>query len=81
MTDKNEYEAAWTEGDEEKKQTAGDKLVAAKKASDAAEADAYITAYADIDNGASVNGEDVKTVTPKDKSQEAGTIVAKDEAK
>lgn len=75
MTDKTEYETAWAEGDEEKKTTtAGDKMIAAKKAADTAENDAYITAYADIDNGQSVNGEDVKTVTPKDKAQEAGNI-------
>jgi len=77
MTDKNEYESAWTEGADEAKETEGTKLMAAKKASDASEKDAYITAYADIDAGQSVNGEDVKDVTPKDKSQEDGTIVAK----
>jgi hypothetical protein len=77
MTDKNEYESAWAEGTEEAAETAGSKMVAAKKASDASEKDAYITAYADIDAGQSVNGETLKDVKPKDKSQEDGTIVAK----
>jgi hypothetical protein len=74
MTDKTEYESAWDEGTEAAPETAGAKLIAAKKAADSAEADAYVTAYADIDNGQSVNGEDLKTVKPKDKTQEAGTI-------
>lgn len=77
MTDKNEYESAWAEGTEETKETEGTKLVAAKKASDASEKDEYITAYSDIDSGQSVNGENLKTVTPKDKAQEAGTIASK----
>ena len=82
MTDKTEYESAWDEGAEEVAETEGAKLAAAKKASDTAEQDAYITAYTDIDSGQSVNGEDVKSVTPKDKTQVDGTIVAKkDEAK
>lgn len=80
MTDKNEYAEAWAEDGEKAAETEGTKMVAAKKASDASEKDAYITAYADIDAGKTMNGEDVKDVTPKDKSQEDGTIVAKKDA-
>ena len=79
MTDKTEYESAWAEGAEETAETAGAKLAAAKKAADTAENDEYITAYADIDNGQSVNGESLKTVTPKDKTQEAGNIATNKE--
>ena len=46
---------------------------AAKKASTTAK-DEYITAYADLDAGMSVNGEDLKTVKPKDKTQVKGEI-------
>ena len=80
MSDNTEYESAWAEGDEAETPKANP-LAAAKKASDAAENDAYITAYADIDNGQSVNGEDLKTVMPKDKTQEAGNIAGKAETK
>ncbi|MBU3577571.1 hypothetical protein [Polynucleobacter sp. UK-Kesae-W10] len=73
MTDKNEYEAAWNEGGEEAK-PAENALAAAKKVSDTAEADDYVTAYDEIDSGQSVNGEDLKNVKPKDKTQEAGNI-------
>lgn len=80
MTDKNEYESAWAEGDEAEAPKVN-ALATAKKASDASENDEYITAYADIDNGQSVNGEDLKTVKPKDKTQEAGTIAKSGDAK
>lgn len=75
MTEKS-YEEAWAE-DGEAAEAKANPLAAAKKAADAAEKDAYVTAFSDIEGGQSVNGEDLKDVTPKDKAQEDGTIVAK----
>lgn len=72
----NEYSDAWTE--DESEQPAQNAVAAAKKKSDATEKDAYITAYSDLDAGQSMNGEDLKDVTPKDKAQMADTIVAAD---
>lgn len=34
----------------------------------------HVTTYKDIDNGRSINGEKLKTVNPKDKTQVKGTI-------
>lgn len=69
MTDMtNDYESAWNEGDTAK--PAVNALAAAKKVTDAAEKDAYVTAYADVDSGMLVNGEDLKDAKPKDKAQD-----------
>lgn len=68
----NEYTDAWIEG-EEGHPVENAVAAAAKKTSTTAK-DEYITAYADLDAGQSVNGEDLKTVKPKDKTQEKGTI-------
>ena len=68
----NEYADAWQEG-EENHPAQNAVAAAAKRAASDAQAE-YITAYADIDAGMSVNGEDVKTIKPKDKAQEKGTI-------
>jgi hypothetical protein len=72
----NEYSDAWVEG-EEGHPAENAVAAAAKKAAVTAQ-DEYITAYADLDGGQSVNGEDVKTVKPKDKAQVADTIAAKE---
>lgn len=68
----SEYESAWSEGEEAV--APANKLSIAKKAADATAADEYITAYSDLDAGMSVNGEDLKTVKPKDPAAEQGTI-------
>lgn len=67
----NDYVTAWAEGEEGGPAT--DAVAAAKKAA-TSERDEYITAYADLDAGQSVNGEDLKDVEPKDKTQEKGSI-------
>lgn len=72
MQDKDEYTSAWADGEEG--MTSENAVATAKKKSDATEKDAYVTAYTDLDTGKSVNGEDLKNVTPKDKTQVAGSI-------
>lgn len=74
MQENDDYQAAWADGEEGT--PAETAVAAAKKKSDVTEKDAYITAYTDLDAGQSVNGEDLKDVTPKDKTQVAGTIAA-----
>lgn len=69
----SEYESAWAE-DEESGAAPENKLAVAKKAADASAKDEYITAYSDLDAGMSVNGENLKTVKPKDPAAEQGTI-------
>jgi hypothetical protein len=76
MTEKT-YEEAWAE-DGEAAEAKANPLAAAKKAADAAEKDAYITAYDDIDGGKTANGEDLKDVKPNGDKQVEGTIVKKD---
>lgn len=67
----NDYVTAWAEGEE-----AGpaESAVAAAKKAVSGEREEYITAYADLDSGQSVNGEDLKDVRPNDPAQEKGTI-------
>lgn len=68
----NEYADAWVEGETD--HPVENAVAAAAKKAAATAQDEYITAYSDIDGGQSVNGEDLKTVTPKDKAQVKGTI-------
>lgn len=72
MADTNEYTDAWKEGEEN--HPVENAVAAAAKKISTGEKDEYITAYTDLDAGMSVNGEDLKTVKPKDKAQEKGTI-------
>lgn len=72
------YEAAWHEEGEAPK-VVESAVAAAKKAADKSEHDEYITAYADIDNGQSVNGENEKTVKAEDKKQVEGNIATNKE--
>lgn len=69
---KTEYADAWKEGEDD--HPVENAVAAAAKKVTTGEKDEYITAYTDLDAGMSVNGEDLKTVKPKDKSQEKGTI-------
>lgn len=68
----NEYADAWHEGEQDKP-VQNAVAAAAKKAAVSAQ-DEYITAYSDLDAGMSVNGEDLKTVKPKDKTQVKGEL-------
>lgn len=76
MADTNEYTDAWVEG-EENHPVENAVAAAAKKATSTERGD-YITAYADLEDEKSVNGEDVKMAKPKDKGQEDGTIATND---
>lgn len=68
----NEYADAWVEGETD--HPVENAVAAAAKKAAATAKDEYITAYADIDAGMSVNGEDLKDVKPKDKTQVKGEI-------
>jgi hypothetical protein len=68
----NEYADAWVEGEAD--HPVENAVSAAAKKAAATAKDEYITAYSDLDAGMSVNGEDLKTVKPKDKTQVKGTI-------
>ena len=68
----NEYTDAWVEGEDN--HPVENAVAAAAKKTAATAQDEYITAYADLDAGMSVNGEDLKTVKPKDKTQVKGEI-------
>ena len=68
----NEYADAWVEGEDN--HPVENAVAAAAKKTAATAKDEYITAYTDLDAGQSVNGEDLKSVKPKDKTQEKGTI-------
>lgn len=68
-----DYATAWAEGENQPAQNA---VTAAAKKADAAAKDEYITAYSDLDAGMSVNGEDLKDVKPKDKTQVKGEIAS-----
>ena len=68
----NEYAEAWSEGETD--QPAQNAVAAAAKKAATTAQDEYITAYSDLDAGMSVNGEDLKTVKPKDKAQVKGEI-------
>jgi hypothetical protein len=70
----NEYTDAWHEGEEG--HPVENAVAAAAKKVATTERDEYITAYADIDAGQSVNGEDLKDVKLKNKK---GLAVDKDD--
>lgn len=65
MADTNEYAAAWAEEDS----PAENAVAAAAKKAAAVEKDAYITAYADLEDGKSKNAEDVKGKGKKDEEK------------
>jgi hypothetical protein len=65
--DKTEYTSAWTEGEEDA--PAQNAVAAAAKKTAATDREAYITAYADLEDGKSKNAEDVKD-KPKAKDEE-----------
>jgi hypothetical protein len=65
--DKTAYADAWTEGEEDA--PAQNAVAAAAKKAAATDKDAYITAYADLEDGKAAKGEDVKDKDVKDKAK------------
>lgn len=66
MADKNEYAEAWAEEDS----PAENAVAAAAKKAASVEKDAYITAYADLEDGKSRNAEDAKGKGKSKKDEE-----------
>lgn len=65
--DKTEYASAWSEGEEDA--PAQNAVAAAAKKVTATDREAYITAYADLEDGKAAKGEDVKD-KPKAKAED-----------
>lgn len=66
--DKTDYASAWTEGEDDA--PAQNAVAAAAKKTAATDREAYITAYADLEDGKAAKGEDVKAKTKAEDEDE-----------